>query len=401
MTLKSIKTHRRRAGVTTVLIAVAVAVAVVGLAACGSSTSGNAKSTATAKSNASPPFKIALSNAYIGNTWRIEMNNLWKAATKMEPYKTLVDASTYNSGNDISAQIAHLNAIIASHVDAIVIDAASPTGLNGTIRKACAAGILVVSIDNRVTEKCAVRLGPDEVKFGAIGMGWLAEMLGHKGNIIWVTGVPGTPDDNGRNAGVAQVLKKNPKIKVISKFSGMWSSTTEEQRMRQVLTTLGNQKIDGVWASGGTDGSLHALEKSGYTGKNMPLFAGEGENGLTKRMLQYKKDGWHAISVGEPPYQVVLALAYAVAILQGSADKKDINIYASSVVSDRSAFWSKKFSYPIALAKLGVNVFPKQSDSWFQNFQGPAVKMCLQAAVSGKPCPFRLVVNQPGIPNPK
>jgi ribose transport system substrate-binding protein len=33
-------------------------------------------------------FKIALSNSYIGNEWRIEMVNLFKAALEMEPYKS-------------------------------------------------------------------------------------------------------------------------------------------------------------------------------------------------------------------------------------------------------------------------------------------------------------------------
>ncbi|MGH7211431.1 MAG: hypothetical protein ACREF1_08225, partial [Acetobacteraceae bacterium] len=36
-------------------------------------------------------FHIALSNSYIGNKWRIEMENVFKAALLMVPYKSEVE----------------------------------------------------------------------------------------------------------------------------------------------------------------------------------------------------------------------------------------------------------------------------------------------------------------------
>src|SRR6266542_4063053 len=73
-------------------------------------------------------FKIALSNSYIGNKWRIEMENLFKAACKMPPYSEKVDCSVYNSGNDVSKQSQQISNLISQGVDAIVVNAASPTG---------------------------------------------------------------------------------------------------------------------------------------------------------------------------------------------------------------------------------------------------------------------------------
>ena len=102
------------------------------------------------------PYKIALSNSFIGNKWRIEMENLFKAACKMEPYKTQVDCSVFNSGNDVSKQTQQISNLISEGVDAIVINAASPTGLNGIISQACARGILVISFDNIVTAPVAL-----------------------------------------------------------------------------------------------------------------------------------------------------------------------------------------------------------------------------------------------------
>ena len=56
--------------------------------------------------------------------------------------------------------------IISSRLDAIVINAASPTGLNGVIAQACSAGILVVSYDNVVTAPCALKVNTDQFDFG-------------------------------------------------------------------------------------------------------------------------------------------------------------------------------------------------------------------------------------------
>src|SRR5690242_8244682 len=81
-----------------------------------------------------PPYTIALSNSFIGNTWRVEMENEFKAACAMEPYKTLVKCSIFNAGNDVSKQTQQMDDLISSHVDAIIINAASPTGLNGVIQ---------------------------------------------------------------------------------------------------------------------------------------------------------------------------------------------------------------------------------------------------------------------------
>src|SRR5579875_1539569 len=92
---------------------------------------GGPQQTTTGGGGHSGPYSIALSNSFIGNTWRVEMENEFKGACAMPPYTTLIKCSVYNSGNDVSKQTQQIDNLISSHVDAIVIDAASPTGLNG------------------------------------------------------------------------------------------------------------------------------------------------------------------------------------------------------------------------------------------------------------------------------
>ena len=54
--------------------------------------------------------------------------------------------------NDATLQQQQLSDMILEGYDAIVINAASPEGLNGAVKEACDAGVTVVSFDGIVTE---------------------------------------------------------------------------------------------------------------------------------------------------------------------------------------------------------------------------------------------------------
>ncbi len=62
---------------------------------------------------------------------------------------------------EVPTQAAQVQNLILQGYDAIVINAASPDALNGAIKQACDAGIVVVSFDGTVTEPCAYRVVVD------------------------------------------------------------------------------------------------------------------------------------------------------------------------------------------------------------------------------------------------
>ena len=251
-------------------------------------------------------FKIALSNSYIGNKWRIEMENVFKAALEMEPFKSQVEGSWFNSGNDVSKQSQQISNLIARKVDAIVVDAASPTGLNGILGQASERGILVVSFDNIATQPAVLKVNTDQVAFGKQLAEWLATKLNGKGNVIMVTGVAGTSVDEDRNKGADEVWAKNPDIKVINRYTGMWDSATAERNTASILPSL--PKIDGIWCQGGTDGVLKAFISAK---RDLPPTAGEAENGFRKFMIGYEGHKVEGISIGQPPFLSVIALELA------------------------------------------------------------------------------------------
>jgi ribose transport system substrate-binding protein len=361
-----------RIGASSVAVVLAVA-----LAACGGG-SGNGGSAGSGQKK----LKIALSNSFIGNKWRIEMVNTFKAACDMPPYKDQVDCSVFSSGNDVSKQTQQISNLISEHVDAIVLDAASPTGLNGVVRQACQRHILVVSFDNIVTEPCALKVNTDQVQFGKELAQFLVDKLNGKGNVIMVTGVAGTSVDDDRNKGAMEVFKANPGIKVVGRYTGMWDSATAQRNTASQLPSL--PKVDGIWAQGGTDGVIKAFIDAK---RPVPPVAGEAENGFRKFMIgaEGNKPKLDAFSIGQPPYLVLIALEAARRILRHEYPRKNITVPFPAVDTQH--------------VQPGKTVFPQIYDSFFTPFtdtsRAHTVHTTLKMVQTGEPSGLRLNVRLP------
>jgi ribose transport system substrate-binding protein len=352
------------------LFAAAAAVLLISTACGGSSTD--------KPSGGSAKLKIALSNSFVGNQWRVEMENVFKAACAMPPYSEQVDCSVYNAGNDVSTQSRQISNLISQGVQGIVINAASTSGLNGVVQQACDRGIVVVSFDNTVDNSCGLTVNTDQVKFGKQLAQFIVDQLKGQGNVVMVTGVAGTGADNDRNKGAKEVFAANPGIKLVAEYTGMWDSATAQRNTSAQLPSL--PKVDGVWVSGGTDGVIKAFIEAG---RPMPVFGGEGENGFRKYMAGISTPKVNGMSVGQPPFLSVIALELARAVLKGEHPRKSIEI-----------------PFPVAKSdslKPGETVFPELPDSFFADFtdSGPnaTVILCQEAATDGTPCPGTLKVN--------
>ena len=80
---------------------------------------------------------------------------------------------------------------------------------------------------------------------------WVAKKMNGKGNLLLVTGVPGTDTDNQRNKGIKETLAKYPDIKIIGSVNGMWSLAVIEKVVSRVMATHKWSEVDGIVGSGG------------------------------------------------------------------------------------------------------------------------------------------------------
>lgn len=100
-------------------------------------------------------YSIALSNSYAGSDFRKVMVRNWhEIAAQAQKDGLIREAPVVSANNSASEQAAHIQDMIVKGANAIVILAASDTALNGVIRDACNAGIVVVVMASLVTEPC-------------------------------------------------------------------------------------------------------------------------------------------------------------------------------------------------------------------------------------------------------
>jgi ribose transport system substrate-binding protein len=248
---------RRPHGVGFVAMLAALA---LGVAACGGDDSGSGSASGGSGSGDGKTITIVMSNGFVSQ-WRTEMQNIaTEMAKNNEPYKGHVDFQVVVSETSPTAQIQSINNIIAQRPDAILINALSPTALDPVVKKACAQGIVVVYFDQVGGETCAYRVRNNETKLFENNAEWLAKTLKGKGNIIQDLGLPGSPVSQFGTQAAADVFKKYPGIKVVSKYEGNYTPGPSKQAVTRILTST--QGIDGVYGIAGVDGAAQAFEET-------------------------------------------------------------------------------------------------------------------------------------------
>ena len=267
--------------------------------------------------------RIAFSNNYAGNSWRQAMLDSWDKITQEAVKAGIVAAADpfTTAENQATEQAAQIQNMILQGYDAIVINAASPTALNGAIKEACDAGITVVSFDGTVTEPCAWRIAVDFKAMGEGQIDYLAKRFPDGGNLLEIRGLAGVSVDDNIHAGIAEGVKKHPNFKIVGSVNGDWAADVAQRAVAGILPSL--PKIDAVVTQGG-DG-YGAAQAFAAAKREMPVIVmGNREDELQWWKQQKDANGYETMSVSIAPGVSTLAFWVAQQILDGKEVKKDL-----------------------------------------------------------------------------
>jgi ribose transport system substrate-binding protein len=313
-----------------------------------------------------PPYRIAMANGFVGNTWRIQMIKTLKAyadTPEMKPF--IKELKIVSTGTDVAAQIGAIDNFINAGFDAILTIAVNPTAFKPVIKRAKDAGVVLIPFDNVLDTDEVIQVNEDQKEMGRIMGRWLEKQGATKGKILEVRGLPGNSVDRDRHLGFREIMDKYKDAQIIE-VVGNWDDGTAQKVVADAIAVHG--RFNGMFVQGGSTGAVRALIDAKHP--FIPV-AGEAENGFRKLIAEHAKDGLKGSSAGQSPGLVAISLKAAVAALQGNKLPQYISV-------------------PIPYAdyttlKAGVNYFPDQSDNFFTPNDFPPCGVTLTAVqIMGK-----------------
>lgn len=267
--------------------------------------------------------RIALSNNYAGNSWRQAMLTSWDKVTSEVVASGIVAAADpfTTAENQATEQAAQIQNLILQGYDAIVIDAASPTALNGAVKEACDAGIIVVSFDGIVTEPCAWRIAVDFKAMGESQIDYLAEKIPEGGNLLEIRGLAGVSVDDEIHAGIQAGIEKHPQFKIAGSVNGDWAQDVSQRAVAGLLPSL--PEIAAVVTQGG-DGYGAAQAFAAADRPTPVIVMGNRQDELAWWKQQKDANGYETMSVSIAPGVSTLAFWVAQQILDGKDVQKEL-----------------------------------------------------------------------------
>jgi ribose transport system substrate-binding protein len=323
-----------------------VALAALITAACSSGSS-SPSSSSSAKSK---PYTIYLSNNFVGNDWRVQMEKEATVAAGLAPFKGVVKLTITNAGDTVPDQIASLQAIVARKPDAIMVDASSPTALNPVIAQACAKGIVVVNFDQTVTAPCAYKIFTNFTLGEQLSAKWMVAQLHGKGNVFEDTGLAGAPISATITDAWASVLKSYPNIHVIGTYQGQYALGPEQQGVASLLAA--HSDVNGILTQGYCTGAIKALQAAGHS--LVPMLC-QSYNQTYVALATDK--GASGFIMANPAWLSVLALKTAVEAIEGKKPAKSDELTPPCFYVGGSS----PAGGNCQVIKIGVNAFPSLS----------------------------------------
>lgn len=216
---------------------------------------------------------------------------------------------------DPNTQVAVVRQFIAEKVDMIVIVPGDAQAVVPVIKQANAAGIPVISANNKVGEGAEIVtfVGADDYYFGKQQGKLLVEAIGKSGNVALIMGQLGTSAQVLRKQGLDDYLKDYPGIKIVSSSAADWDSAKALAKAQDTLSRYPKGQLNAIVCQG----------PEGVAAARYSLMAGRSEvrwvlGDYPKDVREAIKDGSVYGTVNQDPYpQAFEALHMASLYLNG------------------------------------------------------------------------------------
>lgn len=291
-------------------------------------------------------YTIGISNTVQGNGWREQMICAMKAEALASGKVASLNIAHRNT--DAAGQLEDIRNLIQAGVNAIVVNPSNAEGINAAIKEATDAGIVVVAVDQAVTEPSAYILSNNQTEYAYLGAKWLFEQMGGKGAVVYMRGAAGAGADNDRDVGFKKAMAEFPEITIAQEVFTGWQQDQGKQQINDIIAA--GVPFQGVWTSGIDNVIVDAFTESGA-----PLvpIVGADNAGFVAQLSSV--EGLQGAAVTNPGSVGGAGVALAIQILDGKMP-------AEKTVLVDPALWENVTEE--GRAKLAAVANPNLSPEW-------------------------------------
>jgi ribose transport system substrate-binding protein len=189
-------------------------------------------------------FLVGFSQCNLAEPWRVAMNAEVVARARDFPELRIVFA---DAQQDNAKQVADVESFLRQRIDLLMISPNEAKPLTPIVRRVFEQGIPVIVIDRAIEgDSYTVFVGADNRVIGRAAGQLAAEILGGKGSVVEIRGLPGSPPARDRSEGFREIIAKYPGIQIVHDPVANW---LREEALTQMEIALAAQPhIDLVYA---------------------------------------------------------------------------------------------------------------------------------------------------------
>jgi ribose transport system substrate-binding protein len=189
-------------------------------------------------------YLVGFSQCNLGEPWRVAMNAEVADRAKVYPHMDIVYA---DAQQDNAKQVADVETFLRQGIDLLMISPNEARPLTPVVKRTFERGIPVVVIDRGIEgDSYTVFVGADNRLIGREAGKLIAELLGDKGSIVEIKGLPGSPPARDRSDGMHESIAPFPEIHIIHDPVANW--LREEAMTQMEIALAAHDHIDLVYA---------------------------------------------------------------------------------------------------------------------------------------------------------
>jgi ribose transport system substrate-binding protein len=189
-------------------------------------------------------FLVGFSQCNLGEPWRVAMNKAAQAEARKYADMEVVYS---DAQQDNSKQVADVETFLRQKIDLLIISPNEAQPLTAVVARAYGQKIPVIILDRAIEgETYTCFIGADNREIGRAAGEYAARILGGKGDVVEIQGLPGSPPARDRSEGFHEGISNSPGIRIIHNPVANW--LREEALTQMEIALKAHPHIDLVYA---------------------------------------------------------------------------------------------------------------------------------------------------------